>query len=209
LAGLLLAVGWPCAAARAAEDGGIYVGDWGQAIVSVLIFLGLLFVLGKWAWKPIIRQLRDREEQVADTVRRAENREAEARRLLEDYKARLQRAEADAEKLLAEARDEAAQAREEMLASARDEAQRTLRRAAEQIELAKQAAASELCETTVELATEMAGEIVGRTLDAGQHRDLVRESLKKIAAQASQRAEGPPGDAARRDRSPRGAAEDA
>ena len=89
-----------------AEQGGrqLNPGDIGHALAAMAIFVVLLLVLRKWAWRPIIAQLRRREEDIADALRRAQQREKEALDLLSRYKARLARAEAESGTLLAESR---------------------------------------------------------------------------------------------------------
>ena len=81
-----------CASAMAAEgEGGASsgAGDLGQAIATVVIFLLLLAVLGRWAWRPIVSQLQQREQRIADTISAAQKREKEAQDLLESYRKRL------------------------------------------------------------------------------------------------------------------------
>ena len=53
------------------QSGGFDFGTLGQAGASLFIFAVLLFILGKWAWKPIISQLEQREKSIADTIAQA------------------------------------------------------------------------------------------------------------------------------------------
>ena len=77
----------PCLIAQTAfageGGGGLYFGDLGQALAALGIFLLLLGILGKWAWKPIIEQLRTREERIERAVADAEKRHQDAKDLLE------------------------------------------------------------------------------------------------------------------------------
>ena len=172
------------AVALAAEGGAPYPGGPMQAIVAVVIFLVLLVVLRRFAWKPIITQLRHREEHVAETVSRAERREVEAEELLKQYKDKIAEAEREAESLLGKAREAAAAARQELLESAQREAEASAREARREIERARRAALRDLCETTAQLSTEVAGKIIARELGDDDHARLVRESLSDIAERA-------------------------
>jgi F-type H+-transporting ATPase subunit b len=160
-------------------------GDVGQAVAAMAIFVLLLVVLGKWAWKPIVGQLRQREQEIAETIERAEKREKESQNLLAEYKARLDRAEGDSQEVLARSRKEAAEAREEILTTAREEGQKFADQAKQEIEQAKQTAIHELYDETASLATEMAGRIIRKSLNVEDQRVLLRESLEEIRKNAS------------------------
>lgn len=155
-------------------------GDVGQGIAAILIFVLLLLSLRRWAWGPIVTQLRRREENLAAMVDRAEAREAEAAEALAEYKAMLVRAEVQAEEILREAREGAALHREEAVEAARAEAKQSADAVRRDVAQAKREAMTELQEKSAGLATELAGKIVGRTLSEADHRRLVDESLEEI-----------------------------
>lgn len=173
-----------CAASGASggDDGSrdFYPGDLGQAIAAIAIFVVLLAVLGKWAWKPLINQLRMREKKISDAIESAQDRERESQDLLVHYKARLQRAEDDSEAMLARSRKESTLAREEIIKAARHEARRSTDQATEEIARAKREALRELREKTADLATEIAARVIPRTLSEEDHRRLLSESLGEI-----------------------------
>jgi F-type H+-transporting ATPase subunit b len=168
--------------------GGMDFGDVGQAIAAMLIFLILLAVLGKWAWKPIATQLRLREQEIADAMARSQKRENESQELLAQYKARLDRADADAQEVLARTRKEAAEVRQSILTTAHDESRKFAEQARQEIEQAKQSAMNELYDVTASLATEMAGKIIHKNLTPEDQGALLQESLEDIRRRASGKA---------------------
>jgi F-type H+-transporting ATPase subunit b len=178
-----------CATAQAAEGGhesaDFYSGDLGQLIATVIVFVLLLVVLGKWAWKPIVKQLQQREEGIAATLAKAEQREKEAQSLLEQYRSRLDASQKEVEELLNKSRKEAAASREQVLAQARTEAQKVGDVAREDIERAKQSAMGELYDSTLVLATDLAGKIIHKSLSAQDHKQLMNESLEEIKRKAA------------------------
>jgi F-type H+-transporting ATPase subunit b len=178
------AAGALCCAAQGAfgatEGGGNFFGDLGHAIAAVVVFLLLLAVLGKWAWKPIVGQLRKREEGIAAALRDSEQRRAEAMELLSRYQAQLEQVQAQAKELLATARREAAQAREQVLAAARDEAHRTVERSAQEIDHARQQALRELYDQTARMAADIAAQLLPRELTPQDHQRLMQQSLDEI-----------------------------
>jgi F-type H+-transporting ATPase subunit b len=176
----------PCAAwAAEGAGGGIPVGDLGQAVATIVIFLLLLAVLGKWAWKPIVAQLQRREEGIAQTIQHAQEREKQALELLAQYKKQLEAAEAQAAELLSQARRRAAGEQEKLLGQARQESRRLVQSATVEIEQAKIDALRELYDRTAQLAVDVAAKALRQTLRPEDHRRLVEESLREIAQEAS------------------------
>ena len=170
------------APALAAEE--FTYGNAGEAVAAIVIFLLLLVVLGKWAWKPIVKQLQMREESISGQIQEAQRRQKEAQELLDQYKAQLAAAQKEVEELLSQGRREAAQAREQIVAAAQEEGKKAIDRAGEDIEQAKRTALRELYETTATLAVDVAGKIIRKTLQPQDHRDLVEQSLQEIRLRA-------------------------
>ena len=185
----LAGAAWLLAAAPARAAGGQVemgqpYGDFGQALMILLVFGGLLFILGKYAWKPIIGQLQRREKDITERIQDTERRNREAKELESRYKASLDRADAEAKQMLARNREEAARAREELLTAARQEGNRTIAQAKTEIELFKRAAIEELQQATAGMAVSIAGEILQQQLTAEAQEALVEQSLTRIRARA-------------------------
>jgi F-type H+-transporting ATPase subunit b len=162
---------------------GLYFGDVGQAIVAVVIFLLLLAVLGRFAWRPIITQLRQREFHVHDTLKQAERSKEEAADLKEHYERRLDRVEDEAERMLSKSRRDAEAAGEDILAQARQDAEVLLVMARTQATQERQASQAKLEATTVDLATDLAERMLEKQLDTEMDRDeLLAQSLDAIGA---------------------------
>lgn len=178
---------WLLAAAPAlAEDGHVEIGspygDMGQAFMILAVFGGLMFVLGKYAWKPIIGQLQRREKEIGEKLQDTERRNREAKELEAHYHARLDRADAESKQLLSKSLEEAAKAREELLAAAREEGSRTIEVAKTEIGMFKKAAIEELQQATANMAVSIAGEIIQDQLSPEKQEELVEQSLTRIRA---------------------------
>lgn len=184
---LILPVALTASGALASESGGggFSPGDLGQAIAAIVIFLLLLAVLGKYAWKPIVTQMRQREEDIASALANAEKRQKESQDLLAQYKARLDQAEKDSQDVLAQARKDAGDARDAILNTAHKEAERFTHQARQDIEQAKQSALHELYDATAELATDLAGKIIRKNLRPQDQQDLLKESLADMRKNVS------------------------
>lgn len=90
----------------------------------------------------------------------------------------------EAKAVVAEARNDAAAAKERMLAEANDEASKIKDRAMADIEAAKNAAVRELAEKSVDSAVSLAGSIVGRSLQKGDHAKLIDDSINSFSGGA-------------------------
>jgi len=176
-----------CAPGTALAAGGdFYVGDLGQAIAAILIFAVLLFVLGKWAWRPIIRQLQVREQDIADTIKHAQHREQEASDLAEHYKARMETAESEAAGIIAGSRKQAEVTREEIIETARIEAEKSVKQAQVEIEHAKGQAITEMRHATAKLATDIAGRVIAGSLTPQMQSELLDASVREIGQKAAE-----------------------
>lgn len=147
------------------------------AIWTLVIFLGTLYILGRYAWGPIVEGLDKREQRIADDIEGAEKTKQLAEAELKQYQEKLAVAEAEAAAIIAEARKDAAAVRELKLAEATEEAQRIRDRAMSEIQAAKDAVVRELAESSVDSAVTLAGSIVGRSLSKDDHADLIQKSL--------------------------------
>ncbi len=170
--------------AQAAETP--YPGDLGQALAAVAVFAVLLVILGKYAWRPIVQQLKRREEAIAETIARAEKTQKTAEELLAGYEQKMADAETQVQEMIAQAQAEGAADRREIVGAARQEAQRVAEAATEEIGRAKAAARVELQHTTARLATDIAGQILGRQLTSDQQQTLIDQSLSEIRQQADE-----------------------
>ncbi len=182
---LLTAAGTLHAQDHGGGGGGMYWGGVEQAIAALIVFALLLAILGRWAWKPLIHQIRRREEAISNALERAEKREKEAADLLSHYQAKLNRAEREAEDVISVSRKQAAEEREEMIDAAKIEARKSADEARREIEQAKVEALQDLAETTSDVATEMAGRIIRRNLDPSDQRRLLDESMDAVRRKAA------------------------
>lgn len=92
--------------------------DLGYFVWALVIFLVLLFVLKKFAWKPIIKMLNEREQNIAGAIAQAEKVKAEMAALQNENEALLAKAREERSQLLKEARE----AKDKIINEAKDQA---------------------------------------------------------------------------------------
>jgi len=166
----------------AAEEGGgdIMAGSLWTSILSVVIFLLLLLILGKYAWGPILSSLQKREDHIRQSIEDADNARAEAEAALSEYKAQLAKAREESQQIIDKGREAASKLAEDLQQKAREEASSLRDRAQQDIASAKNQALREIYEQVTTLSVEVAGKIVQKTLNPDDHRQLIEESLTQL-----------------------------
>ena len=118
--------------------------SFGLFLWQILIFVGLIFLLKKFAWKPILDAVNDREEGIKNALLSAENARKEMQNLQADNQRILQEARLERDNMLKDARE----MKEKMVADAKNEAQaqglKMIEQAKAAIESEKNAAMAEL-----------------------------------------------------------------
>ena len=155
------------------------------AVWSFAVFLGLLGLLTKFAWKPIMQGLEKREEGILRQIAETKASNEEARRMLASYERRLAEASEEVRGMLEEARRDADNTRQAIVAEARKAADDEKARAKHEIQLAKDDALSQIAEKAGRLAVEVAGKFLRDKLGPDEQSRLVRESVASLSQRPS------------------------
>ena len=168
----------------ASAEGGFnpLVFDPAATALTIITFLALLFILGKFAWGPILAAIEQREKRIEDAITGAETDRKEAERLLAEYKRTVADVEGEMAALREKGRTEAEAIRADIRAKAESEANALSEKARREIEQAKMQAVSELRREAVELGLAVATRVVGKSLDGADQRRLAQEVVGKVAA---------------------------
>lgn len=162
------------------ESPNLFGGDIWLSIFTLVIFVILLAILGKFAWGPILSGLQKREEHIRNTIEEAQNARQEAEKSLAEYKEQLAQARQEAQAIIEKGRTDAARLAEDLRVKAQAEAQSLRDRAQQDIGSAKNQALNEIYDQVAVLATEIAGKIIQKSLNPEDHRQLLDESLRGI-----------------------------
>src|SRR5205823_2653554 len=138
-------------------------------IWTVVVFLGLLFVLGKFAWKPLLTALHHREEHLEHVLLETERARNESEQLLAEHRRRLAAAEEQVRALIDEGRKSAQLAADEIVKRAQGEAESSKLRAERDIATARDQALSEIWSKTADLAVSVAGKVLDKSLSEDDH----------------------------------------
>ena len=168
-------------AAGAAEPKGELLDFNPLAILWVLvIFILLVVILYRAAWKNVLAGLKGREQRIRNDIAQAEAARSKAEATLKDYSAQLATAEHRVREILSKATTDAEQLATSIRTRAQAEAEEIKDRATKEIEAAREQALTEIYQQTADLATKVAEKILRRNLNADDQRDLVNQSLSEL-----------------------------
>ena len=156
--------------------------DWGKLLVQAFNFLLLLFILQRFAYKPLLKVMDDRSKRIRNDLDDARRLREESERDRETYRQQLGRARDEARSILEEANNVAARIREQALIDAEGQNAQLLARARDEIAREKETAIAELRREVADLAIMAATHVVGRSLDDTDRRRLVDEALTEVQA---------------------------
>lgn len=149
----------------------------GTIIWTTIAFLSVLFILGKFAWKPILKAIHEREESIELALRAAEKAKEEMAQLQNNNEKLLNEARVERDKMLKEARE----AKEHFIAEAKvkatEEAEKIMALARESIQNEKMAAVTELKNQVAVLSIEIAEKILKEQLRDDVKQKKIVESL--------------------------------
>jgi len=152
------------------------------AISTLIVFLLLLVVLGKFAWKPLLKALHEREEHLDHTLQETERARQEAERLLAEHHKQMAQAADQVRALLDEARRDAESTANDIIRKAQAEAEAARHRAEREIGNARDQALVEIWSKAADLAVQVAGRVLPRELSDADHKRLVAMATSELPA---------------------------
>ena len=154
----------------------------GLFVWQTVLFLALLFLLRKYAWKPILGAVEEREEGIKNALEAADNAKKDMEALKADNERILREAKAERDSILKEAREIKETIITQAKTQASEEADKVLASAREQINNEKLAAITELKNQVAGLSIDIAEKVLKSELkDADKQKELVNNALKEAA----------------------------
>lgn len=152
----------------------------GLIIWTIIIFILLILLLKKLAWKPLITALNNRENLIKDSVQKAEQMRNDADRLLQENKRILEKAEDESRKIINEGRQLSEKLREEMVMKTQDDTSKMIKQAKSEIEREKISALNDLKSEIASLAIGAAEKIIDENLDEQKQKKIVDKFIQQI-----------------------------
>ena len=160
--------------------------SWPEFIIGTILFALVFGAMAKLLLPRITKTLNEREDAIQGGINRADEAQAEAQAVLNQYRAQLEDAKHEAARMREEAREAGAQIMAEMRERAEAEGRRITEAAQSQIEADRQQALTSLRAEVGNLATELASRIVGESLtDTARQGRMVDRFLADLEAQGT------------------------
>ena len=163
-------------------EGGLLNPNPGLIFWTAISFLIVMLILSKFAWGPIVSMLEEREKGIQSAIDRAHSAKDEAESILKKNKELLARADAEADRIIREGKEYADKVRSELTEKAQQEAQKMIAVAKDEIEQEKRRALDVLRNEVADMAVKGAEKIIRSALDAEKQKTVVDDMIRELAA---------------------------
>lgn len=154
----------------------------GLLLWTWITFLGVAFMLRKFAWTPLLKSVEDREKNIIGAIESAKRERAEAEKLLAEQKTAIAQARQEAAEQLRKTQGDMEKFREELMGKSRKEAEDLKTDARRSIEEERNKAIAELKAETVKLSLQVAEKLLNEKLDDGKHQQLAQQFVSDLAS---------------------------
>ena len=152
----------------------------GLYIWTIITFLLLFYVLAKFAWKPLLSMLEERESLIKKSLSDAETAREELQKINLESEAIITKARTEAQSILSDGKAAAEKIKDDTVAKAKEEASKIREEAKEQIKAEKDRAISDIKKEVVDLSLNVAEKLIKKNISEKDNASLIEESLEKI-----------------------------
>jgi F-type H+-transporting ATPase subunit b len=156
--------------------------DPGLYIWTIVTFLVLFALLAKFAWRPLLQALEERQAAIRKSLDDAQQARQELERVQHESSQFVARARAEADGILGQTRADAERLRQELRETARAEAATIVRNAEKQIELQTVQAVRQIRAEAVDLSVMIAEKLIGRHLSKEDNERLIAQTIEQFDA---------------------------
>jgi len=152
----------------------------GLIIWTIVTFVCLALLLSKFAWKPMLKALGDREEKIRGALDEADRARTEAAEMIKQNEKNLARAEEEYQKMIREGKALAEKLKEEIVSKAKQQAQQELKHASEEIQRNVDSAKLQLRAEVADLAIKATEKILEETLDEKKQKKIMDFAINQL-----------------------------
>lgn len=149
-------------------------------IAQMLNFLVLVVLLRMFAYKPIVKVLKEREERIANSIKKADDDAAAAEATLKDYQEQLAGARSKAQDIMDKAEKRAQEEHAASIQETRHEIEQMKQNAQQEIQRERAQAVEKLKGEVVTLSLAAAEKIVSKKIDAAENEALIQEFIDQL-----------------------------
>ena len=155
--------------------------DTGTIFWTVVTFVFVLLILSKFAWKPILKGLEDRENRITSAIYKAETDQKEAEKYLAEQRSLIDKAKKESVQILNESKALAENTKNDIIEHAYLEAEQLIIRAKQEIALSKEDAISDVKKFAVDISLLAAQKVVGDTFSTKQQINLITKYVNELS----------------------------
>ena len=152
----------------------------GLYIWTIITFLLLFYVLAKFAWKPLLKMLEERENLIKSSLDDAEKARQELEKINSESEVIISQARSEAQSILSDGKAAAEKIKDDTIAKAKDEANKIREDVKHQIQVEKDKAITDIKKEVVDLSISVAEKLINKNISEQDNSSLIEESLKKI-----------------------------
>jgi F-type H+-transporting ATPase subunit b len=156
--------------------------DPGLYIWTIATFLILLWLLAKFAWRPLLAALEQRQETIRKSLDDAQQAKQDLERLNAESRKILAEARVQAEQILSLTRTDASRLRDELKQKAQSEAAGVIKNAERQIEMETARAIQQIRNEAVDISIAIASKVLERNVTKEDNERLIEETFKQLEA---------------------------
>ncbi|WP_022794574.1 F0F1 ATP synthase subunit B [Marinococcus halotolerans] len=151
----------------------------GDVLFSLFTFVILLLLLRRFAWGPIVEQMRKRENHISNEIETAENHRQEAEKYLEEQRVEMEKAREEAQSIIETSRKTAQEQSKEIIRESHEEANRMKDNALADITREREQAVEALRAQVGQLSVLIATKIIEKELDEEEQEKLIQEYVQE------------------------------
>ncbi|PYT14961.1 MAG: ATP synthase F0 subunit B [Acidobacteria bacterium] len=163
-------------------DSRLVIPEPGTILWTIITFAILAFLLGKFAWKPLLMTLQERERTIREALEQAQKLRADAEEAERRNQETLAQARRETAAIIDQGKREAETLRSEILAQARGEAHELVEAGKRQVQFEQKQAMEELRRHVADLAIQAAERLIARSLDDTKQRELLDDYVRDLTA---------------------------
>ena len=151
----------------------------GTILAQMLNFFILVWILHRFAYKPLVGMMNARKEQIANDLASAEQSRLEAEQIKADYAAQIAKARQEAQEIVEKAHHQAKLSTAEEVA-ARSQIENEKERARQDIAIERDRAMNSLRNEVVSLSVAMAGKVVAKDMNSETNTKLIEDAIRQL-----------------------------
>jgi F-type H+-transporting ATPase subunit b len=154
--------------------------EWGTMVFQLIAFIILMLLVSKYALRPMLNTMRQRQEHIDGQIKAAEKSRKEAEDLIKEQREALEKARLEAKEIIERAKAQKEREAEEIIAKAQERAESMIKEATNEIQREKEKALASLRDEVGALSVQLASKLIEKELDGKAQAELVGRYLEQV-----------------------------